>query len=356
MALDDFNRNVRHDLAIISNERHFIIPLNLLPLLICFLAVVSIGWGQTSAPAAAPVSLPPRAEAVVKKGLSAAEQQQWTVAISYFNEALQAAPDSPVPLVNLGLAEAQVPGHELRAICWFEAYLALVPNAANALAVRKQISDLELRAKGNADKIIEILKVLAGQIPSGERYWGFQDIAGLLARAGDLDAAQQIMQNQSDEGIQAHAREEIASGLAKANRIPDAVKEADQITDGFQKGDAYESIASAQIAAGLFSDAEKSIGQLSGYQQIAERLALADAEYHAGQKDDAAAILRDIRASIDKESSLDTRENWLARLAAGEYKVGMREEADALFKQVKKYAYGVTGKDKDSHRMYTLLL
>src|SRR4029077_14418895 len=113
-------------------------------------------------------SLPPKAQEAVKKGLSAAEQQQWTVAIGYFDEARQVAPDSPVPLVNLGLAEAQVPGHELRAICWFEAYLALVPAAVNGPAVRQQISDLELRTKGNAGKIIEMLKALAAQMPSTE--------------------------------------------------------------------------------------------------------------------------------------------------------------------------------------------
>lgn len=67
------------------------------------------------------------------------------MAIRLFNEGHKAAPDSAVPLLNLGLAEAQLPGHELRAICWLEAYLATVPDAANAPAVRKQIASLKLK-------------------------------------------------------------------------------------------------------------------------------------------------------------------------------------------------------------------
>jgi hypothetical protein len=74
---------------------------------------------QTSAP----TQPPPSMQDSIAKGMAAVKQQDWSAAIRYFGEARTAAPESPLPHYNLGLAEAQVPGRELRAICWFEAYL-----------------------------------------------------------------------------------------------------------------------------------------------------------------------------------------------------------------------------------------
>jgi hypothetical protein len=300
-------------------------------------------------------TMPPKAQAAMKKGLDAAKLQEWTVAIRYFNEAHQSAPDSPVPLVNLGLAESQLPGHELRAVCWFEAYLILVPAAVNAPAVRQQISNLETRVKGNTDKIIEMLKVLAGQASINDSS-AYANIAGLLAASGDLDAAEQIVANQSDKNIQGNARLEIVQALVNSKRIPDAIKEAGQIPDSYKEY-AYESITSAQIAAGLFSDAKKSIVHLSeGAQEAAHwdnAYELAEAAYQAGQHEDAAAMLRDIRTAF---TTIDNTLSWmgeeykeyaydldLAPFAAAEYKMGMHEEADTIFKQIKEFAYNTKG-------------
>ncbi len=306
-------------------------------------------------------TLPPKAQAAVEKGLSAAKEAQWTVAIGCFNEARQAAPDSPVPLVNLGLAEAQLSGHELRAICWFEAYLALVPTAVNAPAVRKQISDLEIRIKGNVNKIIEMLKVLATQLPSTDIYLANRHalaaIAGLLTSSGDLDAAEQIVQNQSDKDIQNCVREQIVEALAKGNRIPDAIKEADQITDNsLEKGKAYEVINSAQIAAGLFSDASRSIDQTYADDRLRQRLALIEAEYQSGKRDDAIALLSDVRASIEKEGNKEAKYTRnLVDFAVLKYKIGQHDDADAIFQQIKRDAYNTEGKTRYVDRMDALM-
>src|SRR5579864_4208945 len=71
--------------------------------------------------------LPQVAQRAIEQGKSAASQKPpaWAVAVSYFDAARKAAPLSPQPLYFLGLAAAQMHGRELRAICWFEAYLAL---------------------------------------------------------------------------------------------------------------------------------------------------------------------------------------------------------------------------------------
>jgi hypothetical protein len=289
--------------------------------------------------------------------VSAAKQAQWEVAISSFNEARLAAPESPIPLSNLGLAEAQLPGHELRAICWFEAYLALAPNAANAPAVHQQITILKNRVQGNADKIIAMLKVLAGQIPDSgyARSRAYGDIAAMLISERDMDAAEQIVQ-QSSKNDQDAVREQIVESLVQLKLISDAIKEAD--LSGSYKDTAYESICAGQIAAGDLEGAKRSIVQLnSPFRELDlfyERLALVEAEYHAGQRSDAANVLGAARTIADKESDMDLRESHLADIAVTEYKIDLREQSDALLQQIKNYADNLSDKNKDGHRAYIL--
>lgn len=318
--------------------------------LLCIAASVSIGSrAQTTVGPA----LPPKAQAAVEKGVSAAKQAQWDVAIRYFNEARQVAPESPVPLSNLGLAEAQLPGHELRAICWFEAYLALAPNAANAPAVHQQITTLKTRVQGNADKIIAMLKVLAGQMPSDQRRHEYEQIAVLFTSKRDMDAAEQTVR-QSNTNDQDSVREQIVESLVSLKLIPDAIREADRIESSVYKSNAYNSICAGEIAVGDFEGAKRSIEHVDSPYHLREQLALIEAEYRAGQRGDAANILGSVRMSIDKESDMDLRESWLADIAATEYKIDLREQSDALLRQIKNYADNINGKNKDSHREYTL--
>src|SRR5471030_1849083 len=67
--------------------------------------------------------LPPEAQEAVKKGIIAAKEQEWEIAIQSFQEARKTAPNAPELFYNLGLAESKIPGRELRAIAWFGAYL-----------------------------------------------------------------------------------------------------------------------------------------------------------------------------------------------------------------------------------------
>jgi hypothetical protein len=82
-------------------------------------------------------------------------QEAFVVAVQDFNAARKLAPESPLPLYLLGAAEAEIPGRELRAICWFEAFLALAPQSDKADMVRATISDeLELRARLRLDHTV----------------------------------------------------------------------------------------------------------------------------------------------------------------------------------------------------------
>jgi hypothetical protein len=299
-------------------------------------------------------ALSPQAQAAVEEGVSAAKQAQWEVAISSFNEARLAAPESPIPLSNLGLAEAQLPGHELRAICWFEAYLALAPNAANAPAVHQQITILKNRVQGNADKIIAMLKVLAAQIPSdagNARSHAKGHIAAMLISERDMDAAEQIVQ-QSGKYDQDSVHYETGQFLLQLNLISDAIKEADLSVSS--KSVVYNSICERQIAAGDYEGAKRSIEQLESPDQLYERLALVEAEYHSGQRGDAGNILSVARASVDKESDMNLRERYLAYVAVTEYKIDLREQSDALLRQIKNDVDNISGKDKDGHRAFIL--
>jgi len=77
------------------------------------------------------------------RGMAAAEQQEWDLAIKYFSEARKAAPTWPSAQFNLALAYDSAGGRELNAIAWYRAYLASAPNAANAQQVRAQIVKLK---------------------------------------------------------------------------------------------------------------------------------------------------------------------------------------------------------------------
>lgn len=54
-------------------------------------------------------ALPPDAQEAIKKGILAAKNQDYLLAILYFEDAREIAPDSPELFYNLGLAESQNP-------------------------------------------------------------------------------------------------------------------------------------------------------------------------------------------------------------------------------------------------------
>src|SRR5437763_3775566 len=151
--------------------------------------------------------LPSAAKEAVEKGLSAAGQKEWKLAIRYFEEARKAAPHSPVALYNLALAETQIPGRELRAVACFEAYLLAAPDTDKTTAIRSQIANLELKTEANTGLIIDMLKSLANKYAAGsyELYAALQSIAVLQAHAGDVNAAmagaQQLLSDKNNVSL-----------------------------------------------------------------------------------------------------------------------------------------------------------
>ena len=94
------------------------------------------------------------AQKAFDRGLQAAQQQDWKLAAQSFSDAQKLGGYDPRIYLNPALANAKR-GQELQAIEWFNAYLALAPNAPNAQSVAGEIARLKdvLRAK--------ILKIVA---------------------------------------------------------------------------------------------------------------------------------------------------------------------------------------------------
>lgn len=128
----------------------------------------SLGWTgflvvslAVSLAAAEPSALKEAAQEPFQKGLVAAEQQDWPLALRYFLEAQKAEPDAQQIWFNLGLTSSKLPEHELRALAWFKAYILAEPQAANAPAIRAEIARLEVTYESRLGKIIDALQAVA---------------------------------------------------------------------------------------------------------------------------------------------------------------------------------------------------
>jgi len=136
----------------------------------------------------------PEAQAAVKKGIIAAKEQEWQIAIQSFQDARKLAPDAPEVYYNLGLAESRIPGRELRAIAWFGAYLAATSNTSNATAVDDFISGLQIKNEGNLSRLIKSVQDAAGQTGQNKAN-DLITVGGLWAEAGDMTAAGKIVES-----------------------------------------------------------------------------------------------------------------------------------------------------------------
>jgi hypothetical protein len=241
----------------------------------------------------APAELPAATREPFAKGVAAAKQQDYPLAIRCFQDARAAAPEAPELLFNLGLAESCLPGRELRSICWLSAYLAAAPSAPNAAAVKTKIQELKVSGKRNAVRVIEAVQRAATELPSSandlgndaDRRW--TDLGLLWIDAGDVQTAERLLDRVQEfkfkgqfllrlayarwkAGDQAAARTDIAKarglieGLEQVDRrnralkslveycaeqmgdFQDAQRVADRITDPGIKDQAQCAIASCE--------------------------------------------------------------------------------------------------------------
>ena len=197
--------------------------------------------------------LPAAAKEAVGKGLSAAGQKEWKLAIRYFEEARKAAPHSPIALYNLALAEAQVPGRELRALACSEAYLLAAPQTEKTAAVRSQIANLELKTEANTGLIIDMLKSLTNKYAAGsyEQHSAQQSVAVLQAHAGDVNAAMAGAQQLASDSTYVSFISNIAGALAEEGHFEEAKRLAGQITEAASRSSAYYNVLREHAKQGM---------------------------------------------------------------------------------------------------------
>lgn len=137
--------------------------------------------------------LPTAEQEAVEKGVFAAQQQEYPLAIRYFQNARKIAPASPMLLFNLGLAESKITGRELRAMTWFGAYLSASPDADNVAAIQRQIRALDVKNEVRVNRLIRGVEDAARQFSeTGERQRGLRATARLWALTGNVEEAARI--------------------------------------------------------------------------------------------------------------------------------------------------------------------
>ena len=234
------------------------------------------------------VSVPPISEAqtAMDRGLAAAKQKEWELAIKYFSEAQKAAPTSPKALFNLALAYDSAGGRELITIAWYRAYLAALPNAANAKQVEKRIIELEIKVEATIGKLIRKAMTATARLPDeSSKIEAYTAIAEAQTKAGDIAGAKETAARITNDSDKSWAYREIASAQAKAGDIAGAKETAARFADDYYKPWAYRDIARAQAKAGDIAGAKETAARIINdvYKSKAYRY-IAAAQAKAGDK------------------------------------------------------------------------
>ena len=180
----------------------------------------------------APAPLPQAAQQALNKGILAAKVPDYPLAIRYFEDARKIAPDAPVIYLNLGVAESKIPSRELRAMAWLGAYLAALPNAPNAAAVKEQITALEVRNQSNVSRLIKAAQDAASRDTenSFQRADHLTSVSKLWAKSGDIAAALSTA-DLLDKVLKDGALEEISVVQGTQGDIPGAEATANMISE-----------------------------------------------------------------------------------------------------------------------------
>jgi tetratricopeptide (TPR) repeat protein len=293
--------------------------------LICLVLAWPLAAAQTSFnPALAPLTAEAREN--INKGISAAKESKYQVAVQYFQEARNTSPFAPEIFYNLGLAESRIAGRELRAIAWFGAYLASAPNMPNAAAVRKQIGVLDATATNNLTRLLKLILEQSSKPTIDKQALPY--VAGALAGAGDFDGALKIVNQIPETDMQNSARKSVVLGLAEFGDLKHAQDLADKIVDPVEKIDVESKIAERQVALGDIEGARKSLAlvleaseevdrrKIPQRQSIIspalEKQYIANIQFMAGDPDGARKTLASALKAIDP--ALSSRYKFIDRI------------------------------------------
>jgi tetratricopeptide (TPR) repeat protein len=131
----------------------------------------------------------PQAKEPYRKGILAAQQHDFKLALRYFLDAEKADPDAPELWFNLGLASSKQAGFELRALAWFQLYLMKVPDSPKGAAIREQIGALEIAFESRMGQILDRLEPLLSSDKSPLSLNDVFYLAYARSYLGDFDGA-----------------------------------------------------------------------------------------------------------------------------------------------------------------------
>jgi tetratricopeptide (TPR) repeat protein len=209
------------------------------------LAILLLATTIVAPATAATKPVPPAAREAFERGLAAAEQQQWPLAIRYFREARNAAGSHfgdderaalawPALLYNLGLAHGKA-GQELPAIAWLHAYLAAAPQAPNAEAVRKEIIRLDVATEAKIARIMREADASTSAADKGEADFRAGTARLFQAAGGDVEGA-------IKRGVRSDmAWSKYAESLARAGWVERAEEAVQRISDPEARDRLYSS-------------------------------------------------------------------------------------------------------------------
>ena len=201
-----------------------------------------------------PAPLPPAAQEVFDKGITAAKEGGYTLAIRYLQDARKLAPEAPQIFRSLGAVEAKIAGRELRAMAWYGAYLAALPHAPDVAEVNKEIVRLEVKNEINISGLIKSL-----QDASPDSWDLRRDVAGLWAGINDMTAAMAVI-GLIENGVLADGAKELVSAVQGRNGdIAGALKTAELIKFAKYKSEAEVDIAENQMRLGDLAGAKKTL-------------------------------------------------------------------------------------------------
>jgi tetratricopeptide (TPR) repeat protein len=283
----------------LHHNRNYFSSQLILPLLLVLLIAGPVrSYGST---------LQPEAEVNYERGIAAAEQGEWKLAVEYFNKAQWKAVGSPEGLFNLALACSNAGGRDVLAIAWFRTYLAASSDSANAEQVRKEILKLEIRVEATVRKLFskandtaaivvddrdkakaygkivdariqvgdiagarEAVAFIPDTFSSRSRFSAYSSIARAQAGAGDFIGALETVALLED-GYGQNAYRNIADAQIKAGDIAGAIKTAALMNNStYERASIYRSIALTQVEAGDIASARKTASLIT-YDEYAFR-------------------------------------------------------------------------------------
>jgi tetratricopeptide (TPR) repeat protein len=268
----------------------------------------------------APAStLPPEALEAMRKGIIAANGQDYLLAIRYFQDARKTAVDAPEPLFNLGLAESKIPGRELRAICWFAAYLAAAPGTPNVAAVQQQIDVLDVKSEGTITRLITSVQDAAGKLPDADsRNQALSRVIGLWLLSGDSSQAIATSASLDSAWKQKAAKDlhQLSLLTPNANPSPGVSGWANKLGDDplFLNLAAYLKNQSSNVPQQLFDSMYTAALRLAQTQHTIEQQLRPSAQWAAAVQRDQQEVAR-VSDEIDKtgrdaQQAHDNEPDW----------------------------------------------